>query len=199
LEQDINNIDNISDVGESQPIGINSINLNNHVSNDCESPPIETNHTSASHNHDRIIQNQNQSLSVPLAQQSVDGTQRPLSEPLAQQSFNETQMSTDLNTAKDITGGTSLTMIHTLDHDINNVDNNSNDVNESQTIDINSINLNNHASNDCESPSGSGNIATRVRARNEKARKKKVHKKSQNFTARNLDIMSSFASFSYEY
>ena len=34
-------------------------------------------------------------------------------------------------------------------------------------------------------------LATRVRARNEKARKKKVHKKSQHFTARNLDNTSS--------
>jgi hypothetical protein len=56
-----------------------------------------------------------------------------------------------------------------------------------------------HASNDCESPSGSGNIAARVRARNEKAREKKVHKKSQHFAARNLDNTSSSESFSYEY
>jgi hypothetical protein len=113
-------------------------------------------------------------LSVPLAQQSVNGTQRSLSGPLAHQSFNETHLSTDLNTPNDITDDTSLTLIHTLDQDINNVDNSS-DVNESQPIDINSINLNNHASNDldCESPSGSDNVAIRVRARNEKARKKK--------------------------
>ena len=109
-------------------------------------------------------------MSVPLAQQSVNGTQRPLSGPLAHQYFNERPLSTDLNTSKDITDGTSLTLIHTLDQDINSVDNNS-DVNESQPIVINSINFNNHACNNCESPSGSDNIATRVRARNEKARK----------------------------
>ena len=64
-----------------------------------------------------------------------------------------------------------------------------------QSIDINSINLNNNVSKDCDSSSieihntpmlnpaldnhlDSGNIATRVRARNEKARKNTVHKKS---------------------
>ena len=61
-------------------------------------------------------------------------------------------------------------------------------------IDINSINFNNHASNDRESPPGFDNIATRVRARNEKARKKKAHKKSQ--LARNLDNTYSSESFS---
>ena len=89
-------------------------------------------------------------------------------------------------------------LIHTLDQDIN-TKGNSSDVNKSQPIDINSINLNNNASNDCESPSGSDNIATRVRARNEKARKKKFHKKSQQYTDRNLDNTSSSESFSYEY
>ena len=74
-------------------------------------------------------------------------------------------MSTDLNAPKNITDDTSLTLIHILDQDINIVDNNI-DVNESQPIGINSINFNNHASNDCESPSGSDNIATRVKARN---------------------------------
>jgi hypothetical protein len=58
-------------------------------------------------------------------------------------------------------------------------------VNESQSIDINSINLNNHASNDCESPSGPDNIASRVKAKYSKARQKKIHRKSQHFTARN--------------
>jgi hypothetical protein len=42
------------------------------------------------------------------------------------------------------------------------------------------LSVNHHASNDCESPSGSDNIATRVRARNEKARKKKVHTRNYN-------------------
>ena len=70
-----------------------------------------------------------------------------------------------------------------MDQDINGVDNSS-DVSESQSIDINSINLNNNASNDCDSSSieihntsmlnttldnhlDSGNIATRVRAKNQ--------------------------------
>jgi hypothetical protein len=38
-----------------------------------------------------------------------------------------------------------------------------------------------------------------VKARNEKARKKKVYKKSQHFTARNIDITSSPESLSHEY
>ena len=59
---------------------------------------------------------------------------------------------------------TSSTSIHASDQDIDSADNN-NDVKESQSIDINSINLNNHASNDCESPSDSDNIATRVKAK----------------------------------
>ena len=76
-------------------------------------------------------------------------------------------------------------------------------VGESQSIDIHSINLNNNASNDCDYPSieihnismsnttlnnhlDSGNIATRVRAKNGKARKNTVHKKPQHFNARNL-------------
>ena len=73
----------------------------------------------------------------------------------------------------------SLTPTHSSDQDTNNVDNSS-DFNESQSIDINSINLNNHAFNNRESPSGSNNIATRVRARNATARQKK---KSQEITA----------------
>ena len=67
----------------------------------------------------KLLQNQNLSLSVPLAQQSVNGAQRPLSGPLAHQPFNETHLSTDLNTPKDITDDASLTLIHTLDQDIN--------------------------------------------------------------------------------
>ena len=80
-------------------------------------------------------------------------------------------------------GHTSLTLIHTLDQYINSVDNCS-DVNESQTIDTNSINLNNHASNDVESPSDSENIATRVKAKYSKAQQKKIHKKSQKSNTR---------------
>ena len=45
--------------------------------------------------------------------------------------------------------------------------------NKSQSIDINSIHLNKHAQNDCESTPGSDNIATRVRAKNAKVRQKK--------------------------
>ena len=71
---------------------------------------------------------------------------QPLSVPLAQQ---------------EITNDASLTSTHVSDQDTNKVDNNS-DVNESQSIDINSINLNNHTSNYCESLSNSDNIATRV-------------------------------------
>ena len=104
----------------------------------------------STHTHDGIIQNQDQPLSVPLAQQ-------------------------------DITDDTSSTSIHALDQDIDSADNN-NDVKESQPIDINSINLNNHASNYlyCESPSGSDNIAIRVRARNEKARKEESSQVTRN-------------------
>ena len=110
---------------------------------------------------------------------------------------------------------TSLTLIHTLDQDINSVDNSSG-VSESQSIDINSINLNNHVSNDCDTSSNeihnvslsnttsnshfdSGNIATRVKAKNEEACKKTVHKKSQHFKARSLGNTFSSESLSYEY
>ena len=106
-------------------------------------------------------------------------------------------MSTDLNTPKDITDDISLTLTHTSEQNINNVDNSS-DISESQCIDINSINFNNHVSNDCESVSGSDNIATRVRAKNAKARQKEIHKNSQHFTARNRDNTFSSESFSYE-
>jgi hypothetical protein len=96
------------------------------------------------------------------------------------------------------------------------IDNNS-DVNESQSIDINSINLNNHTFNDCESPSDSDNIATRVKAKYSKARQKKIHKKSQKSNtrrrnniynqtckkrktqSRNLNILSPSESLSIEY
>ncbi len=85
-----------------------------------------------------------------------------------------------------------------MDQDIKSVDNSS-EVSESQSIGINLINFNNHNnSDDCESHSieinhislsntilniqvGPDNIVTRVKARNEKARKKKIHKKSQHF------------------
>jgi hypothetical protein len=87
----------------------------------------------------------------------------------------------------------SLTSTHASDQDINNVDNNS-DVNESQSIDINSINL-----NDFESPPSSNNIAIRVKAKYSKARQKKIHRKSQHLTASNRANKSSSESLSYKY
>ena len=45
---------------------------------DTPTSSIDINHIAISHNHNGIIQNQNQSLSVPLAQQSVNGTQQAL-------------------------------------------------------------------------------------------------------------------------
>ena len=86
---------------------------------------IDMHNIAVSHSRNGIIQNQNQSLSIPLAQQSDNGTQLSLSGSLAQQSFNETRLSTDLNTSTDITDDTSSTLIHTLDQDINGVDNSS--------------------------------------------------------------------------
>ena len=131
-------------------------------------------------------------MSVPLAQQSINGTQQSLLRSPEQESLIETHRSVDLSTPIDITDDTSSTLVCILDQDINDIDNSS-VVSESQSIDINSINLNNHVSNDSDSPSieinnisisnitlnnhlGSDNIATRVKARNEKAHMKKVHK-----------------------
>jgi hypothetical protein len=59
---------------ESQSIDIDSINLNKHVPNDETSKsllPIEINQISVSRSHDGIIQNHDQPLSVPLAQQDI--------------------------------------------------------------------------------------------------------------------------------
>ena len=73
---------------------------------------------------------------------------------------------------------TSSTLVRNLDQDINDIDNSS-EVSESQSIDINPININNNVSIDCASSSneihnisptnttpdnqfGSGYIATRV-------------------------------------
>ena len=89
-----------------------------------------------------------------------------------------------------------MTLVGISDADINDIDNSS-VTSESQSIDINSRNLNNNVSNDCDSPSievhntpmlnttldnhlDSGNIATRVRAKNEKARKNTVHVRNHN-------------------
>ena len=44
-DADINDIDNSSVTSESQSIDINSRNLNNNVSNDCDSPSIEVHNT----------------------------------------------------------------------------------------------------------------------------------------------------------
>ena len=48
MDQDINSVDNNSDASESQSIDIKSININNHVFDDCESLSIEINHISIS-------------------------------------------------------------------------------------------------------------------------------------------------------
>ena len=121
-----------------------------------------------SHNSNSPTQDQGQSRSVPLAQQSV----------------NRTYSSADLDTPRDNIDDISSTLNHTLDQDIDNVDNssefslslhttaphsnvgvkqnqgqlfvgNSSDVNESQSIDIHAKNLNKHVANDCESTSDS--------------------------------------------
>ena len=80
-----------------------------------------------------------------------------------QQSLIEEHQSVDLSTSIDITDDTSLTLVSISDADINNIDYNS------------------------------GNIATRVRAKNENARKNTVHKKSQHFNTRNLGNTSSLS------
>ena len=110
---------------------------------------------------------------------------------------------------------TSSTLVRTLDQDTSDIDNSS-EVSESQSIDINSININNNVSHDYDSSSneirnippmditpdnhyGSSNIATRVKARNERARRKTAHKQSQHFKTRNLGNTSSSESPSHEY
>ena len=74
-------------------------------------------------------------MSVPLAQQSVNGTQRSLLGSPAQQSLIETYRSVDLSTPIDITDDTSSTLVYILDTDINDIDNSS-VTSESQSIDI---------------------------------------------------------------
>ena len=59
--------------------------------NDTAILSIDINNITVSRSQNGIIKNQNQSLSVPLAQQSVNGTQQSLSGSLAQQHFNEIQ------------------------------------------------------------------------------------------------------------
>ena len=84
----------------------------------------------------QFIQHQHQSLSVPLVQQSVSGTQHPLLRSLAQQPRIETRQSTGLNIPIDIMDDTSSTLVRTLDQDTSDIDNSS-EVSESQSIDIN--------------------------------------------------------------
>jgi hypothetical protein len=116
--------------------------------NDSVLSSIDINNIALSHNPNGSTQNQCQSRSVPLAQQSV----------------NRTYSSADLDTPRDIIDDISSTLTHTTsDQDINNVDNSS-ETSESQSIDINSININNHVPNDCESLSiDIDEIATRGR------------------------------------
>ena len=127
---------------------------------DTPTSSIDINHIAISHSHNGIIQNQNQSLSVPLAQQSVNGTQQALLRSSTQQSFIEEHRSVDLNAPIGTTDDTSLTLISIPDADINDTGNNS------------------------------GNIATRVRAKNEKARKNIVHETSQHFNTLNIHTLT---------
>ena len=62
------------------------------------------------------------------------------------------QQSTPINHFQPITDDTSSTQNYASNQDINDTDNIS-EVNESQSIDIKSIKLNNNVSNDCGSPS----------------------------------------------
>ena len=106
------------------------------------------------------------------------------------------------------------TLVRTLDQDTSDIDNSS-EVSESQSIDIKSININNNVSHDYDSSSNeirnippmditpdshfTSNIATKVKARNERARTKTAHKQSQHFKTRNLGNTSSSESPSHEY
>jgi hypothetical protein len=88
--------------------------------NDSMPSSIDINNIAMSHNPNGSTQNQCQSLSVPLAQQSM----------------NRTYLPADLDTPRDIIDDISSTLTHTSDQDINNVDNSS-ETSESQSIDIN--------------------------------------------------------------
>ena len=183
--------------------------------NATSSIDIDSIATSNNQLNSQVIQHQHQSLSVPLVQQSVSGAQHPLLRSLAQQPRIEKRQSTDLNIPIDIMDDTSSTLVRTLDQDTSDIDNIS-EVSESQSIDINTININNNVSHDYESSSNeirnispmdiipdnhfsSSNIATRVKARNERARRKTAHKQSQHFKTRNLGNTSSSESPSHEY
>ena len=94
---------------------------------------IDINNIAMTHNPNGSTQNQDQSLSVPLAQYSV----------------NRAYSLADLDTPKDTIDDISSTLAHTSEQDIDNVDNNS-ETRGSQSIDINSLSLNNHVANDSE-------------------------------------------------
>jgi hypothetical protein len=115
--------------------------------NDSMLSSIDINNIAMLHNLNGATQNQCRSLSVPLTQQSVNRTYSPA----------------DLDMPRDIIDDISSTLTHTLVQDIHDVDNSS-ETSESQSIDINSIKINNHVPNDCESlPIDIDEIATRRR------------------------------------
>ncbi len=123
---------------------------------------IDIDNIAMSHNPNGSTQNQCQSLSVPLAQQSV----------------NRTYLSADLDTPRDNIDDISSTLTHTPDQDINNVDNSS-ETSESQSIDINSITINNYVPNDCESLPIEVNDKCGSEKRRQKERKEKRKRKEK--------------------
>ena len=92
---------------------------------------IDINSIAMSRNPNGSTQNQCQSLSVPPTQQSVNRTYSPA----------------DLDMPRDLIDNISSTLTHTSVQDIRDVDNSS-ETSESQSIDINSIKINNHVPND---------------------------------------------------
>jgi hypothetical protein len=67
---------------------------------------------------------------------------------------------------------------------ISNIVANINDTYKNKQLFLYNNNNDIHTSNDCESPSDSDNIVTRVKAKYSKARQKKIHKKSQKSNTR---------------
>ena len=118
--------------GESQPFS-DKFNIPSRCSNNNMSSSIDINNIAMSHDPNGSTQNQCQSRSVPLAQQSMNGI----------------HSSADLDASRDIIDDISSTLTHTLTQDINNGEYSS-ETCESQSIDINSINLTNHVANDSE-------------------------------------------------
>ena len=118
--------------GESQPFS-DKFNIPSRCSNNNMSSSIDINNIAMSHDPNGSTQNQCQSRSVPLAQQSMNGI----------------HSSADLDASRDIIDDISSTLTHTLAQDINNGEYSS-ETCESQSIDINSINLTNHVANDSE-------------------------------------------------